>query len=150
MVRPLASVDSHVCLQVSLLIEGSLASRLRANVLFEPAVRFQMHIQPLLPAVGLVASGFGAFELLLIQVRLQVVIQVALSHEGFAAALLGAREGPIRLMNLLMLHKQLDGKVALSAFAEEALVLFVAHRVVDDGAACDAIFSIQLGVFNLH
>jgi hypothetical protein len=43
-VGPLACVNAHVRFQVALFVEGSLAVRFGANVLFLTQVRFKVHL----------------------------------------------------------------------------------------------------------
>lgn len=94
MVGPLASVNAHMSFQVSFLVEGSLASRFRTDIFFLAYMSLQVDLQPLRSTVRLPAAFICASERLVFHVSLNVIIQVAFSHERFPAALNGAWEGP--------------------------------------------------------
>jgi len=68
-------------LKITLFVEGFPAILEGAHIVAHPIVFLQMYLQPLLPAVRLVAAGDWTDEILLGLVGLSVVTQVTLRHK---------------------------------------------------------------------
>ena len=82
MIGSLAGMDPHVGLEVALFVKGATAGRLRTDVTFFSLMRLKMHFKPQGACVCLVTSLVGTLVGFLFDVRLQVVIQMSLSHKS--------------------------------------------------------------------
>lgn len=91
----LAGMYPHVSFQVAFFVEGPAARGLRTDIVLAPHVGLDVHFQALGPAIGATATLEGASVSLLLEVRLQVILQVTLGHEGLRTTLLSAGERPL-------------------------------------------------------
>jgi hypothetical protein len=97
-VGSLTSVDPHVGLQVTLLVECTATVRLRADVLFLAHMSLQMHIEAQLPSIGLVTALEGAPEGLLFYMRLHVIVKVTFRHEGLTTLWVSTGKRSLRFL----------------------------------------------------
>lgn len=81
MIGFLARVHPQMGLQISFLIEGSLALFIGADEFFFSSVGLQMDLESLNPAVRVVASFVGAPELFDSDMGVHMIIQVSFGHE---------------------------------------------------------------------
>ena len=83
MVRLLTSVQSKMRLQVALLVEGFLAVFERTDEVTCAIVLLQVHLEALLPTVGLIAALDWTDKIFLLLVRFSMISQMALGHKRF-------------------------------------------------------------------
>lgn len=80
----LASVEPQMGLEVAFLRESAAAVFNRTGVVAFTLVLVQVHLEALLPGVGLGAARVVTHELAHLQVGLRVVFEVPARHEGLA------------------------------------------------------------------
>lgn len=78
----LTGMDPHVGLEVALFVKGATTRRFRTNESLGSLMRFLMHFKPQGTCVSLVTPLVGTLVGFLFDVRLQVVIEMPLSHKS--------------------------------------------------------------------
>ena len=97
MVRFLTGVETQVGLEVAFLVKRLVAVVERTHEVAHAVVLFQVHLQPLLPTVRLLAARNRTDKVFLGFVRVFVVAQVTLRHERLVAPGVLALKRPILL-----------------------------------------------------
>lgn len=129
MVWFLASVNSHMSLEVPLLIKSFTTAFNRTDKLLLPCVLLHMLVQIELFGVTFVTPFVRTLKFLLLLMRCFMIREMTSCHEGFRAAWNGAWKGAVRIVNFLVIHELIYYIKAFSALFLETFIFSSRHSI---------------------